>query len=624
MTKRSSKAKTFFNQMQLSNHFLKNSKKRRSTKTLYKYNKINSKSSTIDDKDNVEINDNNQNQDELHDNDNQSDNNDQDDNDFIISHHDVMNDNDNIITVTNNDDEKNNDEKNDEYDEKRNDDNDFSDIDNIDNNDPLMNNTSDQYKYTIYKIVDKFNHNQFYIGSTKNYSSRKSKHKKNVKNTCGKNYWCKLYQYIRRHGGWNNFKMTILKIGYSNTNKKIKILEQKFIDIFQPTLNTNASFKLKNNSHNVIDDYDHNYHCSSDNDKNYNTHELIHQDILTNIVSPKKETTNNTIKLFNTFQTETEVTEYYITKQIEEIKCLGRSKFILKKNINTTSPTKTRNRAANIDIEINEDIAKELRYANQLHYVRKSSQSKEAFIQQNLQFLSWILDNNCNKRNMNLLKLIKYVVDNTNLLDDWYNYLHDSKKMSYDTIRGRFNNVSVLIQLFNSSLSKKKDNAVEKCIQYCRIITRRCEYDVIDSLSQISTTDYINKGLLPKNLKSDLLKMWKMLLPLINNIIQLSKSITLRKKNYSLLLKCLLFGFWAENSNGRMKAVVTMTIEQYKHMCRKNYNSSNQTKTIKQHGRQLVSLCSNSELLTYLKMYVTQVRPQILHNNNDKEYVFLK
>lgn len=85
-----------------------------------------------------------------------------------------------------------------------------------------------------------------------------------------------------------------------------------------------------------------------------------------------------------------------------------------------------------------------------------------------------------------------------------------------------------------------------------------------------------------------------------------------------------MFGFWAENSNGRMRAVVSMTLDQYRQMCKKNYNSSSKTKSIKQHGRQLVSLCSNSELLVYLKQYVNLVRPQIKCNRSEKEYVFLK
>ena len=91
-----------------------------------------------------------------------------------------------------------------------------------------------------------------------------------------------------------------------------------------------------------------------------------------------------------------------------------------------------------------------------------------------------------------------------------------------------------------------------------------------------------------------------------------------------LVLKCILFGFWAENANGRMRAIISMTMKQYRQMCRDNFNSSSQTKTLKQHGRQLVSLCTNSELLVILKQYVEYVRPQIKCESNNKEYIFLK
>ena len=139
--------------------------------------------------------------------------------------------------------------------------------------------------------------------------------------------------------------------------------------------------------------------------------------------------------------------------------------------------------------------------------------------------MTWIIENHYNIRNIKLLNLVNYIVSNTSLLDDWYDFLKE-KNMSNDTIRGRFNNISVLIQLFNSSLKNtRNNNTVDNFIKYCRIVTKRCEYDITNDLSKISTSDYIKKGLLPKNLKSDLLKMWKILLPLIFNIIQLSKTV---------------------------------------------------------------------------------------------------
>ena len=456
-------------------------------------------------------------------------------------------------------------------------------------------------KYYIYSISDKNNSNESYIGSTQHFVDRKSKHKKNVKNTRGKNYWCKLYKYIRRNGGWNNFDMVQLECGSTYSTGNIKDIEQSFIDQYKPTLNSKQASKRLHI--NVL--------RGKQKKKQYNVTDN------SNIVSPIAPTRINNDLISST------VSFYHIKHQIEDIKKYGKTTFSSQNLTTDTSPRKTRNRAANLYIEINEDIEKDLIKSSVLQYVCKSDQSKNAFIQQTLQFLSWVFENYNLKKNMMLLNIIKFIIKNTTILDDWYSFLRD-KQMAFDTIRGRFNNISILYQLFNSSILSVKDNAVQKLIDHCRLITRKCEFEIIDALSKVSTDDYIKQGLLPKNLKTDLLHMWNTLLPLINNIIQLSKTVTLTKGFYSLVLKCILFGFWAENANGRMRAVISMNMEQYKQMCKSNYNSSSETKSLKQHGRQLVSLCSNSDLLVYLKMYVKHVRSQIKCDQSNKENVFLK
>jgi hypothetical protein len=93
-------------------------------------------------------------------------------------------------------------------------------------------------KFYIYRITEITNPEQFYIGSTKNLSRRKSHHKKNVTNKRGKLYWCKLYLYIREHGGWINFKFEkIHEIEIENTSYGTTE-EQAIINILKPTLNT--------------------------------------------------------------------------------------------------------------------------------------------------------------------------------------------------------------------------------------------------------------------------------------------------------------------------------------------------------------------------------------------------
>ena len=78
----------------------------------------------------------------------------------------------------------------------------------------------------------------FYIGSTNKISSRKSHHKKNVRNKVGKRYWTKLYVFIRNNGGWDAFKMEVIE-----QTELGKEREQYYIDLLNPTLNTNRAVK---------------------------------------------------------------------------------------------------------------------------------------------------------------------------------------------------------------------------------------------------------------------------------------------------------------------------------------------------------------------------------------------
>ena len=93
-------------------------------------------------------------------------------------------------------------------------------------------------KCYIYKIENNTDKEQFYIGSTLNLSRRKSHHKKNVKNKVGKLYWCKLYVYIRNHGGWDNFTFTKLHEIEINLLSEGTCFEQSIIDELKPPLNS--------------------------------------------------------------------------------------------------------------------------------------------------------------------------------------------------------------------------------------------------------------------------------------------------------------------------------------------------------------------------------------------------
>jgi hypothetical protein len=101
-------------------------------------------------------------------------------------------------------------------------------------------------RYFIYCIKHQsIDDNILYIGSTNNFSQRKSKHKKNTTNKRGKLYWLKLYLYIRENGGINNFIFELLENGECTTKEEIRKNEQKFLDIYNPILNTKKSYKVK-------------------------------------------------------------------------------------------------------------------------------------------------------------------------------------------------------------------------------------------------------------------------------------------------------------------------------------------------------------------------------------------
>lgn len=98
-------------------------------------------------------------------------------------------------------------------------------------------------EFIIYKIYQPEILNLIYIGSTTNFSQRKSNHKKNCHNRVSKKYKYPLYQYIRGCGGWNAFKMEIIE-KYPCKNKIEGLQREKeLIELFDAKLNTNIPIK---------------------------------------------------------------------------------------------------------------------------------------------------------------------------------------------------------------------------------------------------------------------------------------------------------------------------------------------------------------------------------------------
>ena len=67
----------------------------------------------------------------------------------------------------------------------------------------------DYSKTLIYKLVknDDYDNANVYVGSTTDFTRRKSEHKTSCNNEKHKEYNDKKYQYIRENGGWNEWLM---------------------------------------------------------------------------------------------------------------------------------------------------------------------------------------------------------------------------------------------------------------------------------------------------------------------------------------------------------------------------------------------------------------------------------
>ena len=105
-----------------------------------------------------------------------------------------------------------------------------------------MENITEDEKYknfVIYKIYPINDETNIYIGSTTNFSRRKSQHKKNTTNKRIKRYYTPLYQFIRALGGFDNFKMEILEKYPCNNKQEGLTKERELIELYGANINVN-------------------------------------------------------------------------------------------------------------------------------------------------------------------------------------------------------------------------------------------------------------------------------------------------------------------------------------------------------------------------------------------------
>ncbi len=99
----------------------------------------------------------------------------------------------------------------------------------------------------IYRISHKldYENNNVYIGSTIDLHKRKICHKSTCITETNKSYHSNPYEYIRANGGFDNFQFTILRVCDNVDKKELIKLEQSFIDVYEPTLNSQSASQTK-------------------------------------------------------------------------------------------------------------------------------------------------------------------------------------------------------------------------------------------------------------------------------------------------------------------------------------------------------------------------------------------
>ena len=90
----------------------------------------------------------------------------------------------------------------------------------------------------FYKICSKdLDVKDIYVGHTTDFRKRKNHHKASCCNTNYRHHNLYVYQYIREHGGWDNWYMILIETLECSDKLEAKRIERKFIEELSASLN---------------------------------------------------------------------------------------------------------------------------------------------------------------------------------------------------------------------------------------------------------------------------------------------------------------------------------------------------------------------------------------------------
>jgi hypothetical protein len=98
---------------------------------------------------------------------------------------------------------------------------------------------------SIYRIYNRNNPSDFYIGSTRCIRRRISCHYDACNNENNPHYNLKLYTHIRENGHWGFWIIDEIYNFSCNNIEELREKEQEFINRLKPSLNTNRASKTE-------------------------------------------------------------------------------------------------------------------------------------------------------------------------------------------------------------------------------------------------------------------------------------------------------------------------------------------------------------------------------------------
>lgn len=110
----------------------------------------------------------------------------------------------------------------------------------------------DYSKGLIYKIQHNTINDLVYVGSTINFTRRKNEHKSRCNN---ENNNTLKYRTMRANGGWDTFRMVVVKLYSCNNKRELDVEEERYRVELQASLNDRRCYRTEEEITEQIKDY---------------------------------------------------------------------------------------------------------------------------------------------------------------------------------------------------------------------------------------------------------------------------------------------------------------------------------------------------------------------------------